>query len=139
MLTIYIADDALEVRKRLVELVLSLPSEKQVIQAEQGKIDIVTIQTIAPDVIIMDLQMAGSLQVLKTIKTLKMTPLVIVLTAFPFPQSRRRCLQSGANYFLDKTNEFENILEILSNLLPQPIDENCTTHLCGETTSYSSL
>ncbi|MBP6732860.1 MAG: response regulator [Chitinophagales bacterium] len=42
---------------------------------------------------------------------------LIMLTNLSSHQYRSKCLKLGANYFFDKTNDFEKVPEILSNLL----------------------
>ena len=63
----------------------------------------------------MDVEMPGgdSLQVLEKAKNAGSEILVIVLTAFPFPQYRRQFLAAGADYFFDKATEFEQMVKVL--------------------------
>ena len=42
--------------------------------------------------------------------------IVIMLTNHSGPEYRRACLDAGANFFLDKTNEFQKIPDILDQL-----------------------
>jgi CheY-like chemotaxis protein len=42
-----------------------------------------------------------------------------MLTAFAYPQYRRKCLEAGADFFLDKTTEFERVAEVLRQLRVQ--------------------
>jgi len=39
-----------------------------------------------------------------------------MLTNYATSEYRRKCLEAGAEYFLDKTNEFENLRAILHRL-----------------------
>jgi DNA-binding NarL/FixJ family response regulator len=41
---------------------------------------------------------------------------VLICTNYPYPQYREECIAAGANYFLDKSAEFEKIPEILRDL-----------------------
>jgi two-component system, OmpR family, response regulator len=38
---------------------------------------------------------------------------VIVLTQYPNPAYRERCLEMGADYFFDKSTEFDRVMELL--------------------------
>jgi len=47
----------------------------------------------------------------------------LICTNYPYDQYREECLAAGANYFLDKSAEFEKIPGILSELIktsPKP-------------------
>ena len=54
---------------------------------------------------------------LETVKAGESPPVVIMLTAFPYPQYRQRCLEAGAEYFLGKTTEFDQIAKVLKGLV----------------------
>ncbi|NIQ79954.1 MAG: response regulator, partial [Anaerolineae bacterium] len=54
---------------------------------------------------------------LNTIKVGESPPLVIVLAAFPYPQYRKKCMEAGAEYFLDKATEFDQIATVLEGLI----------------------
>jgi DNA-binding NarL/FixJ family response regulator len=41
---------------------------------------------------------------------------IIMLTNLSAPQYRSRCLAFGANYFFDKSNDFEKIPEVLDEI-----------------------
>jgi hypothetical protein len=55
--------------------------------------------------------------VLETIVADWSPPVVIVLAAFPYPQHRQWCLEAGAQYFLDKVTEFDQITTVLEELV----------------------
>ena len=71
-----------------------------------------------PDAVVLDIQMpCGTvLDVLKNIKRDGAGPLVIVFTNFPYPQYRKRAMESGAEFFFDKTTEFEKLRELFGQL-----------------------
>lgn len=59
-----------------------------------------------------------------------MSPIVIILTNYPYPQHRKKCMEERADFFLDKSTEFEKIIEIFKCLLRGlffhiKIDESC--------------
>jgi hypothetical protein len=41
----------------------------------------------------------------------------LICTNFPYPQYREECITAGANFFLDKSAEFEKIPAILGELI----------------------
>ena len=71
-----------------------------------------------PDVMTLDIRMpdGNGIEVLKEVKQNKKAPVVIVLTNYPYPQLQRKCLEEGANYFFDKSDNYEGVLEIIANL-----------------------
>ena len=58
------------------------------------------------------------MDVLETIKKDQPNPLVIMLTNFASDQYRQKCLRLGADYFFDKSTEFERITEVLRRVPP---------------------
>ena len=122
---IYIADDSEEVRLRLIDLVSGLPEVELVGQTGDARTAIAEIQRLQPDVAILDLRLVNGngIEVLEIVKLLKVPPLVIMLTAFPTQQYRRRCYSAGADYFFDKTSEFERILDVLKPVPGREIPE----------------
>ncbi|RPH58705.1 MAG: response regulator [Chloroflexi bacterium] len=119
LLTIFIADESVEVRKRLVELVSDLPGGRVIGEAGNALDAIVSIQRLKPQVVIMDFRMSNgnSLQAVAAVRALNAAACIIKLSSFPFPQYREQCLKAGANYFFDKASESDQIVAILEQLL----------------------
>ncbi len=78
-----------------------------------------SILELKPDVVILDLRMPwrNGLDVLRDIKESNPDIKVIILTNYPYPQYRRRCMEEGADYFFDKSSEFEKVPEVLAKLI----------------------
>ena len=110
-ITVFIADDSLVVREHLVTMLDELPRIVIVGQAENVAEAINGILELRPDIVILDIRMPGGsgIDVLQTIKQDKPVPVVIVLTNYPYPAYRQKCLQAGADFFLDKSTEFDQI------------------------------
>ncbi|HQW23997.1 MAG TPA: response regulator, partial [Bacteroidia bacterium] len=72
-----------------------------------------------PDVIILDIKIPGKsgVEVLPELKT-KSYAKVIMLTNYSDAYYKNLCMKLGAEYFLDKSNEFEKINEILMSIVP---------------------
>ena len=115
---ILIADDSPLIRERLAELVSAVGGVTVVGQTEDACGTIRAIQRLRPDVAILDIGLDGGdgLRVLEKAKAGDSPPVVIMLTAFPYPQYRRKCLESGAEYCLDKATEFDQITSVLERL-----------------------
>ena len=112
---VFIADDAAIMRQRLATVVGEINNAKIVGQAETAEQTIKEVRRLKPDVVILDVRMPGSgLTALRDIKKFSPPPFVIIVTAFPYPQVRQRCLALGADLFLDKTSaEFEQLPQII--------------------------
>jgi DNA-binding NarL/FixJ family response regulator len=54
--------------------------------------------------------------VLKKIEKRKGAPIVIILTNYPHSQYRKKCMDAGADFFFDKSGEFEKIVEVVSGI-----------------------
>jgi len=74
-----------------------------------------------PDVVILDIRLAGGsgIDVLEGLKKDQLQPIVIVLSNDGGRQYRRKCLQSGARFFFDKSAEFHKVAEVLRNLMEE--------------------
>lgn len=87
-------------------------------QAETVAEAVTAIQKLHPDVVILDIRMPGGsgIDVLKRVKQGEVTPMVIILTNYPYPGYRQKCLQAGADFFLDKSTEFDQIPKLFEQL-----------------------
>jgi DNA-binding NarL/FixJ family response regulator len=113
---VFIADDSLVVREHLVTMLDELPRIVTVGQAETVAKAINGILELRPDAVILDIRMPGGsgIDVLQRVKQGEVTPIVIILTNYPYPGYRQKCLQVGADFFLDKSTEFDQIPELLA-------------------------
>ena len=113
-INVFIVDDSLIVREHLVTMLDELAGIEIVGQAENVAEAISAIWKLQPDVVILDILMPGGsgIKVLQNIKQAGAGPMVIILTNYPYPVFRQKCLQAGANYFLDKSTEFDQIPEL---------------------------
>jgi DNA-binding NarL/FixJ family response regulator len=115
---VFIVDDSPVVRDRLVAMISELPSVEVVGQADIAFEAIDSIRQLRPSVVVLDISMPGGsgMYVLESIKKEKPGPTVIMLTNFANDQYRQKCLQLGADYFFDKTTEFERVTEVLRQI-----------------------
>jgi DNA-binding NarL/FixJ family response regulator len=115
---VLIADDSRVVVERLADLLKEVPGVQLVGRANDAPEAIHSIVKTNPDAVILDLQMPGGsgLDVLRSIRRSHPSVWVLICTNYPYPQYREECIAAGANYFLDKSAEFEKIPEILRDL-----------------------
>jgi len=110
-LRVFICDDSASVRERLVTMALDLPEVDMVGQAEDAPGSVDAVRQAQPDVVILDIRMPGGsgIEVLRRLKKMVPAPAVIMLTNFSYEQYRAKCEAAGADFFLDKSTEFDQI------------------------------
>lgn len=115
---VLIADDSPIVRQSITRLLDNTPGVAVVGQAGDVPGTLTALRLLTPDVVILDLRLPGGsgFDVLDAIRQAARPPKVIVLTNFTFPQYRRRCLEAGASFFLDKSVEFDQLPQALQAL-----------------------
>lgn len=116
---VLVVDDSKIVRDRLVSLLDSMEGVDIVEQAEDGRSAILANNNLRPDVIILDIRMVetNGIQLLKKFKNIRSDQKIIMLTNFPYPQYRKKCFEEGADYFLDKSTEFDEVARIINSLV----------------------
>ena len=112
---VFVADDSPIVRERLISLLMELPNVEVVGETGVALEAIDSIRRLKPTAVVLDISMpgGGGMSVLETIKKDDEAPLVIMLSNFSNEPYRRRCLQLGADYFFDKSSEFEKVIQVL--------------------------
>jgi DNA-binding NarL/FixJ family response regulator len=116
---VVIADDSSLLRDRIKSLLNSLNNNPVIYEAENGVDALQLIREKKPDLVILDIRMPGmnGIEVLKKIRELNMKVKVCILTNYDYPIYKKRCLEAGADFFLRKTEDFEEIEIIVSDML----------------------
>ena len=114
----FIVDDSAVLRERLTTMFSELKNVEVIGEAESALQAKEAIPRLEPDVVILDIRMPGGngIEVLKEIKKGRNPPVVIMLTNYPYPQYRKKCMDAGANFFFDKSTEFEKVTEVFKKL-----------------------
>jgi two-component system, NarL family, response regulator DevR len=112
---VFVAEDAPEVRKRLVAMVRVIPGIEVVGEAASVRDAVDGTLASAADVLLLDLQLTdgSGLDVLAGVKRRRPELRVIVLTNYPSAQHRQACQAAGSEMFLDKSQEFGRVPETL--------------------------
>jgi len=115
---VFIADDSSEIRKRIIAMLSDLENIDMIGEAENVQDAINSIHEFDPDVVILDIRMPGGsgIDVLKKIREKNELPVIIILTNYPHAQYRKKCMDAGADFFFDKSEEFERIVEVVSGI-----------------------
>lgn len=116
---VFIADDSKIVVERLADLLKEVAGVDVVGQAGNALDAVLSIQQSNPDAVILDLQIPGGsgLDVLRGIRRGHPSLQVLICANYPYPQYRDECMAAGANYFLDKSADFEKIPAIFRQLV----------------------
>jgi DNA-binding NarL/FixJ family response regulator len=116
---VLIVDDSKVIQERLIAILSELKGVEVVGQSEDPTEALEAIQTLKPDAVILDIRMPGGsgIDVLERIKKKRPSPIVIILTNYPFPQYRKKCMDAGADYFFDKSTEFEMFAEVIKKMV----------------------
>jgi YesN/AraC family two-component response regulator len=123
---ILIADDSSLLRDRIKSLIQNISNESVVYEAENGSDALSIIRQKQPDLAILDIRMPEmtGIEVLKKIKELKLKVKICLLTNYAYPIYKRRCIEAGADFFLRKTEDFEEIEIIVSDMLLENANHN---------------
>ncbi|MCX7825749.1 MAG: response regulator transcription factor [Verrucomicrobiae bacterium] len=118
---VLIADDSEIIRRRLRSLLEGISRVEIVGEAADTGETIRAVGKLRPDAVVLDLGMpgGGGLEVLRQVKRMAGAPTVIILTNYAEALYRRSATAQGANFFLDKSTEFEKVAEILQTLTAQ--------------------
>jgi len=114
-----IVDDSTLVRERLVKMLSVLPGVKVVGEAGNSYEALNIFDKTKPHVAILDIKMPGEngVEVLKKLKKKNPSVIVIVLTNYPYTQYRTKCFENGADYFFDKSEEYNKVIDVLDDLI----------------------
>jgi CheY-like chemotaxis protein len=113
---VFLVDDSPLVIHRVVELISVVPGVEIVGKAVNVSGAQKAIRHSNPDVVILDVHLPGGsgIEVLQSVKKEKPATIVIVFTNYP--EYREKCINLGADFFLDKFAQFDKIFEILLGL-----------------------
>jgi DNA-binding NarL/FixJ family response regulator len=118
-----LVDDAANVRKRIASLIRDIDGVEVVIEAENGAQAIDLARSMRPDFVILDLDLPGTsgLEILPMLKGLWRAPTVLVLTNHAGEAFARRSQELGADYFFDKSKQFQSAIEaVRSSIAARP-------------------
>jgi DNA-binding NarL/FixJ family response regulator len=112
-----IVDDSEVISKRLKELLQDIEDLEIAAIVEDGIQAIAQFTILNPEITILDLMIPrmNGLDVLRSIRSKNQNTVIIILTNYDQSYFRDRCTELGANYFLDKSADFEKVYQICQN------------------------
>lgn len=115
---VFVVEDSQAVRERLVDMINEIDDVDVVGEADSYDTAVSGILATRPDVAILDISLAAGsgIDVLAHVKRQLPALKGIMLTNYSSPQHVKASADAGADYFLDKTSEFEKIVDILERL-----------------------
>ena len=115
---IVIVDDSVVIRQRLVRQLREMDGIEVVGEADDVPVARKLVEKLKPDVAILDIRMpSGSgADLVQELKQLKPAPTVIMLTNYPYPENRKKCMALGADFFFDKSTEFQEAVRLLGRM-----------------------
>jgi DNA-binding NarL/FixJ family response regulator len=110
-----IVDDSSIVRERLGKKLSTFGRVEVVGNVGDIETALIAFDREKPNMVILDIQLpdGNGIEALTKIKQQNEDTVVVMLTNYPFEAFRKRCLDAGADYFFDKSTEFDKIMEVV--------------------------
>ena len=117
---VFVVEDSAAVRERLVEMIREVKDIEVVGEAATYDTAVAGIIDTRPDVAVLDIKLANEtgsgidalIEVRKTLPGIR----AIILSNYSTPQHLKASADAGAEYFLDKSSDFERVAEILEQM-----------------------
>ncbi len=118
---VFLADDSALIRERVAAMLVDR-AMNIVGQAETPQASIDGILAVHPDVVVLDVQLEGGtgLEVLRAVRQVDPRIAFVVFSNNAGPAYRKRYLGEGAQRFLDKTTEFDQLVVAVEHASQQP-------------------
>jgi DNA-binding NarL/FixJ family response regulator len=115
----FIVDDSAMVRVRLAQMLLTDLGVTVVGQAGTVAAALQEIPRLQPEFVLLDIQLpdGDGISVLKAVKRMRPTPAVVMVTNYTDEYYRQQCEVAGADFFLDKSKQFDEIPGLLRALM----------------------
>lgn len=117
---VFVVEDSAAVRERLLEMIREIEDVEVVGEAETYDAAVTGILNTRPDVAVLDIKLAddggSGIDVLTEVKKGLPAMRAIVLSNYATPQHMKASADAGAEYFLDKSADFERLAGILEQM-----------------------
>jgi two-component system response regulator DevR len=123
---VVIVDDSAIVRRRLAEMLRHVA--RVTVAGEAGSVAeaLATIPLLRPDVVVLDLHLpdGDGVAVLESVKRIVPAPVVVMLSNYGDDFYRTWCEAAGADFFLDKAKQFDELPGLLSRVMKSTVEDN---------------
>lgn len=115
--TVLIVEDSLLIVKRLWLLLSDIKGVGRIAHAKDANEALLLTSELNPNVIILDIKIPGrnGVEILQDLRK-KSSAKMIMLTNYSDRYYKELCMKLGAEYFLDKSSEFDKINQIVSSI-----------------------
>jgi two-component system, NarL family, nitrate/nitrite response regulator NarL len=123
---VVLADDSGLIRERLTEM-LNMYSHAEIVGSLDNGIDTLdSIRSLKPDLAIVDLKMPGlsGLDVVNEIRKVDNHVKIIILTFYSSEFYRNIAMKSGADYFFNKVDDFDEVSMVVAGMLWKEANSN---------------
>lgn len=116
MKVVLVVEDSLLIIERIIGLLNEADNIKMIIHAANYNESIKMVNEVSADIMLLDLNLPdkSGIELLKEIKTNHPQIKVIVLTNHASENYREICTYMGADYFFDKSSDFDKITETIN-------------------------
>lgn len=121
---VFVVDDSIVIRERLKRMLADEDKVEVIGEAGDAQAAVDAILEQKPDAVLLDIQLlnGNGIEVLERVKQAQPPPAVIMLTDYPYPEYRDVCIAAGADFFFEKSTEFDQVLPALQQLM-QKVDD----------------
>lgn len=116
---ILIADDSKMIRKRILKILSHYPGIDKITETEYADETLKEIQTQKPNVLLLDFQLPDGtgIDILNEVAEMDYIPTKIILTNYATEEHKTKCINSGADFFFDKSKEFMKVKDVFNHLI----------------------
>lgn len=114
-----IIDDSELINQKLRELLSDIKGLKIIGESLDGLDGVEKYWKLKPDIVILDINLPkfNGIEVLQNIRRVKSNTKVIILTNHSNQYFREACLTQGADFYLDKSTEFQKVYDICNKYI----------------------
>ncbi len=118
LVKIYIVEDSELIRQRIDRLISFVDEVEIAGYSDNVDEAIDDIKRLKPEVVILDISVekVKGLKMIYNIKQIDPPPTVIMFTNYDFESYREKSFENGADYYLDKSHDFEKVTLILEKV-----------------------
>lgn len=118
IMKLLIVDDSHLLQERIVTAVSELKNIEIVGQAKNSFEAYKLFNMHLPEIVILDIRLPGEngIKILEKLKAKSPSTKILMFTNYPYPQYKNKCLELGADYFFDKSNDFTTITEVIGEI-----------------------
>lgn len=113
-MTLLIVEDSALVRRKLVSALLEIRGA-EILEAGTVREALAAVARNAPEIALLDIRLPDGtgIDVLKKTRSEGLRTVVVFLTNYATRQYRERCMGEGADFFFDKSTEFDKAIEVI--------------------------